>query len=84
MQFTYKKEFEDIDESTYFEEYGSLKFDNNSRIQMQIMMQKIFTKLELKDEYSAKKLEQMLKYELPPFTINRRLVKNWVIENFVY
>jgi len=84
LQFNYDLKDEKINVVKYFEEEGTFAFNPNSLIQMQIMMQEVFIKLDLKDEYSAKKLEMMLKYELPSFTANRKLVKNWVIDNFVY
>lgn len=84
MQFEYDLENEEMDVSRYFLEDGALPFNPSSKRQMQIMMEEVFLALNLQDEYSAKKLEMILKYELPTFTANRRLVKNWILENFIF
>jgi hypothetical protein len=84
LQFQYLTENEKLDESSFFEEEGSSPFDANSKTQMQVMMKEISKNLNLKDEYSIKKLEMILKYELPTFTATRRLVKNWMLENFIF
>ncbi len=84
LQFNYTLEDEDVTMSKFFEEEGTLPFNTNSKIQMQMMMEEVCHTLALIDDYSIKKLEMMLKYELPFFTVNRRLVRNWVIENFIY
>jgi len=84
MQFEYKLLDEEIDVKKYFEEEGNLPFDKESKIQMKVMMKEISDKLSLEDEYLIKKLEMMLKYELPFFATNRRLVRNWMLENFIF
>ncbi len=84
LQFSYEVLDEPIDKISYFEEEGSLPFNTESKKQMKVMMNEICDKLALKDEYLVKKLEQMLKYELPFFATNRRLVRNWMIENFIF
>lgn len=84
LQFQYLTENEELDESSFFEEEGSSPFDANSKTQMQIMMKEISKNLHLEDEYSIKKLEMILKYELPTFTATRRLVKNWMLKNFIF
>lgn len=84
LQFTYLTENEELDETIFFEEEGSLPFDANSKTQMHIMMKEISKELNLIDDYSIKKLEMILKYELPTFTATRRLVKNWMLENFIF
>jgi len=84
MQFEYKLLDEEVDEKKYFEEEGNLPFNTESKIQMKVMMKEISDKLSLEDEYLVKKLEMMLKYELPFFATNRRLARNWMIENFIF
>jgi len=84
MQFEYNLLDEKIDEEKYFEENGNLPFDTESKVQMQVMIKEVCDKLRLKDEYLIKKLEMMLKYELPFFATNRRLARNWIVENFIF
>jgi hypothetical protein len=84
MQFEYTLLNEKINYEKYFEEEGNLPFNPESKNQMKVMMKEISDKLQLKDEYLIKKLEMMLKYELPFFTTNRRLVRNWMKENFIF
>jgi hypothetical protein len=84
LQFDYKSEDENIDKNKFFEEEGNLPFNTESKTQMQVMMKEVCDKLALQDEYSIKKLEMMLKYELPFFATNRRLARNWMIENFIF
>ncbi len=84
LEFEYKNVNECIDEDKFFEEDGNLPFDSESKAQMQVMMKEVCDKLALKDEYLIKKLEMMLKYELPFFATNRRLARNWMVENFIF
>jgi len=84
LQFEYENIDENIDEKKYFEEEGSLPFDTQSKKQMKVMMKEVCDRLNLQDEYLIKKLEMMLKYELPFFATNRRLARNWMIENFIF
>jgi len=84
IQFEYKEVDEKIDTVKFFEEEGNLPFDTDSKTQMQVMMKEVCDKLALQDEYLIKKLEMMLKYELPFFATNRRLARNWMIENFIF
>jgi len=84
IQFEYKEVDEKIDTVKFFKEEGNLPFDTDSKTQMQVMMKEVCDKLALQDEYLIKKLEMMLKYELPFFATNRRLARNWMIENFIF
>lgn len=84
LEFDYEIENEEINIQKYFKEEGNLPFNSNSKSQMKVMMQEICATLSLNDEYSKKKLEVCLRYELPSFTANRKLVKNWVVNNFMY
>lgn len=84
MQFEYKIIDEILDEKSFLDEDGGKVFDANSLAQMRLMMARVCEKMDINDAYSIKKLEMMLKYELPFFATNRRLVYNWVIENFNY
>ena len=84
LQFEYKVMDETIDIKEFFEVDSSVPFNTESKKQMQVMMKEVCDKLALKDEYSIKKLEMMLKYELPFFATNRRLARNWMIENFIF
>lgn len=70
-------------EATFFEEEGSEKFDKTSAQQMLMMMNRVSSDLRL-DAYSMKKLEVILREELPFFAVNRRLVLNWINENFLF
>jgi len=84
LQFEYEIANETIDIKEFFEADGNLPFNTESKSQMQVMMKEVCDKLALQDEYSIKKLEMMLKYELPFFATNRRLARNWMIENFIF
>jgi len=84
LQFEYKDDDKTYDKSRFFKEEGSDKFDTNSKKQMLIMLQSIVDELAICDEYSIKRIETMLKFELPFFAVNRRLIKNWILENFIY
>ncbi|WP_333804240.1 hypothetical protein [Sulfurospirillum sp.] len=84
LQFDdYQPDAKDYNASTYFELEGSEKFDKTSAKQMLVMMNRISADLRL-DSYSMKKLEVVLREELPFFAVNRRLVLNWVNENFLF
>ncbi len=84
MQFGYKVENEEIDESRFFNNDGSMPFDTESKMQMKVMMKEVSDKLSIEDQYLIKKLEMMLKYELPFFATNRRLARDWMVENFIF
>ena len=84
LQFDYTLLDEDIDKDKFFKENGNLVFDTQSKNQMKVMMKEICDKLQLEDEYLIKKLEMMLKYELPFFATNRKLARNWMVENFIF
>jgi hypothetical protein len=81
LEYSRKKEinFED-----FLNKEALLPFDSNCANEMKAMMKAIAIGLNLKEEYSFRKLEIILRYELPFFTTNRRLVKNWLMENFIY
>lgn len=84
LQFDdYQHDDTTYNEATFFEAEGSEKFDKSSAKQMVMMMNRIAYDLRL-DEYSMKKLEIVLRDELPFFAVNRRLVLNWVNENFLF
>lgn len=84
LQFDdYQPDENTYNESTFFEVEGSEKFDKTSAQQMLMMMNRVSHYLHL-DDYSMKKLEVVLREELPFFAINRRLVLNWVNENFLF
>ncbi|WP_458701637.1 hypothetical protein ACKGJI_05790 [Sulfurospirillum sp. 1307] len=84
LNLDYEKIDEKINKEKFLEEEGSELFDNQSKNQMLVMIEIIINELGISDEYSIKKLECMLRYELPFFATNRRLVKNWVVNNFMY
>jgi len=84
LQFEYKVADDCIDSAKFFTEEGDLPFNTDSKRQMQVMMKEVSDKLAIQDEYLIKKLEMMLKYELPFFATNRRLARNWMIENFIF
>jgi hypothetical protein len=87
FQFTLEyndKNLEDIDRENYFETQGHLPFDTYSQKETYIMMCEVSKMLHIFDAYSLKKLEIVLRYELPFFVTNRRLVRNWLMDNFIY
>ncbi len=84
LQFDYENDVVPYDISSFFTKEGSEKFVATSKKQMLIMLESISNELNIEDEYSIKRVETMLKFELPFFAVNRRLVKNWVLENFIY
>lgn len=84
LEFDYEIENEQLNIEKFLKEEGNLPFNPKSKTQMKVMMQEICATLSLTDEYSKKKLEVCLRYELPSFTANRKLVKNWVVNNFMY
>ncbi|MBL0686648.1 MAG: hypothetical protein JJV95_05840 [Sulfurospirillum sp.] len=84
LQFEYKNIDNCINKIVFFEEEGNLVFDTESKNQMEIMMNEICDKLKLESDYLIKKLEFMLKYELPFFATNRRLARNWMLDNFIF
>lgn len=51
---------------------------------MKVMMQEICDKLLISDAYLIKKLEVVLKYDLPFFATTRNLAKKWTLENFIF
>jgi|GEM_PF-620451 len=84
LQFDdYQHDDTTYNEANFFEAEGSEKFDKSSAKQMVMMMNRVAYDLRL-DEYSMKKLEIVLREELPFFAVNRRLVLNWVNENFLF
>ncbi len=83
LQLDYHSDPKAYEPSKFFEEEGSEKFDAYSANQMLIMLNQIGLDMSL-DDYSLKKLEIFLRTELPFFTVNRRLVRKWVTENFLY
>ncbi|MFK5881891.1 MAG: hypothetical protein QM482_06720 [Sulfurospirillum sp.] len=84
LQFEYENDSASYDISKFFAEEGSEKFDTNSNKQMLLMLQSIANDLNIEDEYSIKRAETMLRFELPFFAVNRRLIKKWILENFIY
>lgn len=84
LQFEYHEDTErTYDLTRYLNEEGSEPFDAHSQKQMLIMLNSIANQLSL-DEYGLKRLEVMLRTDLPFFAINRRLVFKWVCENFLF
>lgn len=74
----------EIDKELFLNDESNLPFDSNSKEQMRVMMSEIAKCLNLTEEYTLRKLEVVLRYELPFFATNRRLVKNWLMDNFIY
>ncbi len=83
LQFDYHEDEREYDTARYFAEEGSEPFDKHSAKQMLVMMNRIGHDLQL-DDYALKRLEVMLRTDLPFFAINRRLILNWVSENFLF
>ena len=83
LQFEYNNDEREYDEKRYFEEEGGEAFDKHSYKQMLLMMNHLGNHLNL-DEYALKRLEVTLRTDLPFFAVNRRLIVNWVSENFLF
>ncbi len=83
LQFEYNNDEREYDEKRYFEEEGGEAFDKHSYKQMLLMMNHLGNRLNL-DEYALKRLEVTLRTDLPFFAVNRRLIVNWVSENFLF
>lgn len=83
LHFDYDADERIYDEKCYFEEDGSEPFDSHSAKQMLLMMNRIGSDLQL-DDYALRRLEVMLRTDLPFFAVNRRLILNWVSENFLF
>jgi len=83
LQFDYDEDHRTYDEHYFFEEDATEPFDKRSAKQMLLMMNRLSQELQL-DDYSMKRLEVMLREDLPFFAINRRLILNWVSENFLF
>ncbi len=84
LQFEYNEDENIYDKNRFFTEEGSEKFIDTSKKQMLLMLQTITDALNITDEYGVKKVEVMLKSELPFFAVNRRIIKNWILQNFIY
>ncbi len=84
LGFDYESDGNSYDIATFFDKEGKEKFNPKSKEQMLIMLQDIATKLNIDDEYGIKRLEVMIHYELPFFAINRRLIRDWLLKNFIY
>ncbi len=82
LQFDYNEDEREYDVSRYFTEDGSEPFDKHSVKQMLVMMNHIGNALHL-DDYALKRLEVMLRTDLPLFAVNRRLILNWISKNFL-
>ncbi len=83
LHFDYDEDNRIYDEKHFFEEDVSEPFDKRSAKQMLLMMNRLSREMQL-DEYSLKRLEVMLREDLPFFAINRRIILNWVSENFLF
>ena len=83
LQFEYTNH-NTISTKDFFNRDGVLVFDVESKNEMKIMLEDISNKLNIADDYLIKKLEMMLKYELPFFATNRRLARDWMVDNFIF
>ncbi len=83
LLFDYDEDNRSYDEARFFDEEVHEPFDKRSSKQMLLMMNRLSKELQL-DEYAMKRLEVMLREDLPFFAINRRLILNWVVENFLF
>lgn len=83
LQFDYASDEKFYDAARYFEEESGEKFDKTSAKQMVVMINRLSYDLGL-DDYGIKRLEVVLREDLPFFTVNRRLVLNWCRDNFIY
>jgi len=84
LQFEYEIKDEKLNRETFFEKNGRLPFDTNSQEQMHIMIEEVCRELQICDEYLIKKLEAVLKYDLPFFATTRNLARNWIVKNFIF
>lgn len=83
LSLDYDKE-EELNKEDFLKKDANLVFDSSSKTQMYFMMESLIDELNLSEAYAIKKLEYMLKYDLPFFATNRRLVRDWVINNFIF
>jgi len=83
LQLDYNQDDAIYDEASFFDEENSQPFDKHSAKQMLLMMNRVSENLQL-DDYAMKKLEIVLRDELPFFAVNRRLVLKWINENFLF
>jgi len=83
LQLDYNQDDAIYDEASFFDEENSQPFDKYSAKQMLLMMNRVSENLQL-DDYAMKKLEIVLRDELPFFAVNRRLVLKWINENFLF
>ncbi len=84
LSLSYEEDEKKYDRDTFFSKFGNEKFNSDSKQQMLIMIEEVTKELNLTDEYSIKRLEIALKHELPFFAVTRKLVKNWILQNFIY
>ncbi len=80
LLYNYKKESEDLDFDTFWSELSG-DFDNEDKSHVKFLLKAVADELNL-DSYSIKRLETVIKTELPFFTCKRLLAKKWLIENF--
>lgn len=83
LNFDYDEDARSYDAMRYFDEEATEPFNSHSSKQMLMMMNRISHELQL-DEYAMKRLEVTLRTDLPFFAINRRLILNWINENFLF
>ena len=75
---------EEYNSETFFTKYGDKKLDTTSKKQILILMEEISNKLNLDDPYSIKRLEVAIHNDIPFFAVNRKLIRNWLLQNFIY
>ena len=83
LQLDYVSDPKLYDEKRYFNEEGDEPFDTTSKAQTLLMLNTLAYEMQL-DTYALKKMEIFLRSELPFFAVTRRLVRQWVTQNFLY
>ncbi len=87
LEFSYDEESSSSDTKTtelFFDKNGDKPLKRTSKDEVLTLMTEISKRLDLNDEYSIKRLETAIHNDIPFFAVNRRLIRNWLLENFIY
>ena len=81
--FTYEKNNQNLTCKEYWEEEGEA-FDKTNSTDILCMITEVCRLLNIDDLYGAKRMEATIHTDAPMFAWNRRLLKNWLVDNFQY
>lgn len=79
--------YENSDESLTYKEYWdkeSEAFDKSNATHMMYMLEEVCKILHIDEIYGAKRMEATIQTDAPTFAWNRRLLKQWLVNNFQY